>query len=79
MNISHRNNLGGINLELLKIFLVAFFWFDLNLMIPYALLMIAIYFMYVKFNMKFAKYLYSSSYVLIFFMTIINHLITSQW
>jgi prepilin signal peptidase PulO-like enzyme (type II secretory pathway) len=79
MNISHRNNLGGINLELLKIFLVAFFWFDLNLMIPYALLMIAIYFMYVKFNMKFTKYLYSSSYLLIFFMTIINHLMTSQW
>jgi prepilin signal peptidase PulO-like enzyme (type II secretory pathway) len=79
MNMSHRNSLSSINLELLKIFLVAFFWFNLNLMIPYVLLMIVIYFMYVKFKMKFAKYLYSSSYVLIFFMTIINHLITSQW
>ncbi|WP_236870357.1 prepilin peptidase [Candidatus Bandiella numerosa] len=74
MNMSYRNSLSSINLELLKIFLVAFFWFNLNLMIPYMLLMIAIYFMYVKFKMKFAKYLYSNSYVLIFFMTIINHL-----
>ena len=76
MHISYKYNFKNIHLELLKIFSVAFFWFDLNLMIPYALLITATYYIYIKFNMQIAKYIYYGSYVLIFLITIINHLIT---
>ena len=76
MNISYRYNFNNIHLELLKIFSVAFFWFDLNLMIPYTLLIAVAYYIYIKYNVQIAKYIYYSSYVLVFLIVIINHLTT---
>ena len=70
------NCVNNIHLELLKIFSVAFFWFDLNLMIPYTLLIAAAYYIYIKYNVQIAKYIYYSSYVLVFLIVIINHLTT---
>ena len=74
MYSSYRYNLDSTHSELLKILFVAFVWFDLRLMILYALFMLANYFLSMRYKLVFTKYVYCYSYVIIFLIIIVNHL-----
>lgn len=71
---SYKHSVINKYLELFKILFVAFIWFDLNLMMPYALFILTSYFLFIRYQFIFAKYIYHYSYLIMFFIILINHL-----
>ncbi len=74
INFSYKYNFKNLDLELIKIILVSFFWFDLLFIIPYTMLLVASYFLYVNLKVMLVRHFYFASYVLIFLTILINHL-----
>jgi prepilin signal peptidase PulO-like enzyme (type II secretory pathway) len=75
MQISHRLHLRNTHFELFKILTTSLIWFDLSLMIPYAIVVISSYFLLNMYSFIIFRYIYNYSYIIIFLITIVNHLI----
>jgi hypothetical protein len=74
MHQSYKRSIINKHQELLKILFLAFIWFDLNLMMPYALFILTSYFLFIRYELLFTRYVYHYSYLIMFFIIIINHL-----
>ena len=70
----YKYNLKNLDLELVKILLIAFFWFDLLFLIPYTMLLVASYFLYVNLKIRVVRHFYFASYIIIFLTILVNHL-----
>lgn len=72
---SYKHNIGNIHFELLKILFVAFVWFDLGLMLFYTLFILVSYILSFRYNLSVARYVCCYSYLIIFLIIMINHLV----
>ena len=67
-------NFKNLDSELVKILLIAFFWLDLLFLIPFAMLLVASYFLYVNLKVRVVRHFYFASYIIIFLIVLVNHL-----